>query len=197
MASNLTQKFEENNLEVPRRQLKIFDIRGYNFPKTPSCHSLNSHFYVTLECGENKKTSKVSTRGRNPNWSREEFIFDYAGGSLRIKAYAHHLLSQDELVGELETRGATFVRQTNTENDVVRIRTGPVNGHLIPPTAAIVDGEHPSISFKYHLVDVEEENVHSVSISHDKSAGSLAKAAIFISAVTSTGSTLLRSRINQ
>lgn len=94
------------------------DVHGYNLPLTPSCLGTAPHFVVTIECGGQSKSSKVSKRGSNPDWSRQSFFLyvgrltftsarsnlysDYLTGGVKFRVDTHHVLGKDELVGEVE-----------------------------------------------------------------------------------------------
>ncbi|KZT34382.1 WD40 repeat-like protein [Sistotremastrum suecicum HHB10207 ss-3] len=180
-----------NESTKAKRELKIYDVHGYNLPTTPSCLGTNPHFVVTIECGGQSKSSKVSKRGSNPDWSRQSFFFDYLTGGVKFRVDTHHVLGKDEPVGEVEEVVENLASRADAAGVIKCILNLPTSTDTSETT------DKPTISFKYLLGDPIEianaevnlgkkewKEVQNAPTVLDKIAGPLAKAETVQSALT-------------
>ncbi|KZT40432.1 WD40 repeat-like protein [Sistotremastrum suecicum HHB10207 ss-3] len=125
-----------------KNRLQISEIRGFNFPKAHGMLKAANRFSLALECGTEKHMSEVSKRNDHPFWD-QEFVFNSESTVLVIKAYIHHSLGKDELVGEL----SEDIKKLTASADA----DGSVRVVLKVPKGSSAAKNPPEISFKISL----------------------------------------------
>ncbi|KZT31837.1 hypothetical protein SISSUDRAFT_1067423 [Sistotremastrum suecicum HHB10207 ss-3] len=136
----MTTKIPNEN--ESKNQLQISEIRGSNFPKAHGMLKPANRFSLSLECGTEKKTSEVSKRVDHPFWD-EKLDFKLESNSIVIKAYIHHSMGKDELVGELSEDVNKLVASADAD--------GYISVVLKTPKGSSGAKNPPEISFKISL----------------------------------------------